>query len=212
MLMRLLMFELKHHFKNIYQYIYIYAFYLVSAAVYFFALPINEEHIYAASALLWVNAMLGALLLGGGSFDSDLKLGYLEQLRLSGVQLEGYIFSKIAIFTVLGGAPLLLLVAAVQQYASDPAMFAHYYVILPFASFIAISVVVLTAAIVAGINQAGFILGIISLPWLIPIIVFGSDAVTAESLWAQPAFWVLVGLAGFMLPAALLFGAAALKK
>jgi heme exporter protein B len=219
MLSYLLLFELKHYIKNIYQFIYIYGFYVLLLVIFSLVSPSAENAALAAKTLPWIAISLGALLLGAQQIEGDLASGYIAQLRLSRLPLEGYITVKIMLTTILGALPVLGLIPLLEAQMTMPptleaassALNALYWV-LPIAALASICVITLAATLIAGIPKAGLILQLISLPWLIPIILLGSDAANATSTSASPAFWLLIGLTGLLLPLSILLSAQALRE
>jgi len=162
-----------------------------------------------AGGVLWVAAVLAALLSLDRLFQADYEDGSLDLLALS-MPLEVAALAKIAAHWLVTGLPLTVLSVPLAV------MFA-----LPFGGTLVLAVSLLIgtpavsaigaigAALTLSIRRGGLILPLIVLPLLAPAVIFGSGAVLAalDGL-SNGAFYFL---AAFSLPAVLLspFAAAA---
>ncbi len=132
-----------------------------------------------APALIWLAVIFSAMLSFPAIFLEDYQDGNLAQLKLSGVSLMRVAIAKSISFALLSIAPLLL---------SIP--FASLVFDIPQKTILAISLSliiatpaltiygVLTSAILAG-RRGGFLIVLITTPFLIPLLIFGLGVVTA---------------------------------
>ncbi len=118
-----------------------------------------------APGVIWVAALLAALLSLDHLFLSDHRDGTLEQLVLAPFPLTLIVSAKIASHWLLTGVPLILMapVIALQFDLS------------------ADSILVLLASLLLGLRRGGVLIALLVLPLTIPLLVFGAGAVEASS-------------------------------
>lgn len=204
----MLAFELKHNIKNIYQYIYIYSFFIFTLLVFIFSMPAGTGLESYGHTPAWLALIAGILLLGPGCFAQDAEQGTITHIQLSPVALEGYIISK---FLVLAAITLVPAMAIIPAIASQGANIGGLYSVLPVAGGTMISLVILAAAITTGIRKAGAAMQLLVLPWAVPVIIFGSEAARAPEPLSSAPFWFLCGIAGIALPMMILISATSLR-
>ena len=167
-----------------------------------------------APALIWLALIFSAMLSFPSIFRSDYDDGTLIQFQLSGVSLLSLCTAKAISFTLLSILPLILSVPIAALFFDLPASVTFACLIsLCLAAPAIASYGTLAAAILAGRRSGGFLIVLMTTPFLVPLLIFGLEAVSgykAEGLGALE-FRVLIGLsligASVGLPAA----AAALK-
>ncbi len=163
-----------------------------------------------AGGVLWVAAILAALLSLDRLFQADYEDGSLDLIALGPLPLEASTLAKIAAHWLTTGLPLTLLSPVLgllfnlpaQGY---PALIASLAIGTPAASAIG----AIGAGLTLSIRRGGLILPLIVLPLLAPAIIFGAGAVLAAlDGFSNSALWLL---AAFSLSAVLLapFAAAA---
>jgi heme exporter protein B len=163
-----------------------------------------------AGGVLWVAAVLAALLALDRLFQADYEDGSLDLIALSPVSLEAASFAKIAAHWLTTGLPLTLL-SPVLALLFDLPLRAYPALIVSLAlGTPAVSAIgAVGAALTLSIRRGGLILPLIVLPLLAPAVIFGAGAVMgALDGLANGALWLL---AAFSTVAVLLapFGAAA---
>jgi heme exporter protein B len=164
-----------------------------------------------AGGVLWVAAVLAALLSLDRLFQADYEDGSLELIALSPLSLEGMAFAKIAAHWLATGLPLCVLSALLAVLYDLPwpgtsALAASLFIGTPAVSAIG----AVGAALTLSIRRGGLILPLIVLPLLAPAVIFGSGAVLAAldglangSLYLLSAFSLLaVSLSPFAAAAA----------
>jgi heme exporter protein B len=130
-----------------------------------------------ASGVLWVAAVLAALLSLDRLFQTDFDDGSLDVIVLSPLSLESIAIAKVAAHWLTTGLPLTLLspVLAVlfgMQGRSIGALAISLLVGTPAVS----AVGAVGAALTLAIRRGGLILPLIVLPLLAPVVIFGAAA------------------------------------
>ncbi|WP_017930550.1 heme exporter protein CcmB [Robiginitomaculum antarcticum] len=127
-----------------------------------------------APALLWIALILSVLLATGGSWQASLPDGYLEQLRLSGRSFAGFALSKALAMALTIIVPLLIAAFPVAIAFGQSAQAALGLTL----SLVLGSPAILAYALLAGaatlrLSQGGMVIILISLPFLVPTLMFG---------------------------------------
>ena len=157
-----------------------------------------------APGVLWVAALLSALLALEFLFRDDSHDGTLEQYALSGQSLTWLIFAKTAAHWLLTGVPLAL-VAPFVAGALGTSMQASPGIILTLAiGSLALSLVgSVGAALTLGIKRGGVLLSVLVLPLAVPILIFGARAtqlaVTGEDYTAPLELLAAIAVLGITL-------------
>jgi heme exporter protein B len=160
--------------------------------------------------VLWVAAILAALLSLDRIFQADYDDGSLDLIALSPLSLEASAAAKIAAHWLTTGLPLTLLSPVLGLLFNLPeqgyvALIASLALGTPAASAIG----AIGAGLTLSVRRGGVILPLIVLPLLAPAVIFGAGAVlSALDGLANGALWLV---AAFSLAAVLLapFAAAA---
>jgi heme exporter protein B len=152
-----------------------------------------------AGGVLWVAAVLAALLSLDRLFQSDYEDGSLDLITLSPLPLEAAALAKIVAHWLATGLPLTLLAALLAVLYALPlngtvALVLSLLIGTPAVS----SIGAVGAALTLSIRRGGLILPLIVLPLLAPAVIFGSGAVLAAldamangALYLLAAFSVL---------------------
>lgn len=166
-----------------------------------------------APGLLWVAALLAALLSLDSLFRGDHDDGALEQLLLSPHPLPLLALAKVAVHWLMTGLPLALMAPLLGVMLALPA---GSYLVL--AASLALGSAVLSligaigAALTVGLARGGVLISLLVLPLYIPVLIFGAGAVqaaiTGASVMAHLAILgallsVALGLAPFAIAASL---------
>jgi len=163
-----------------------------------------------APGVLWVAAVLAALLSLDRLFQGDFDDGSLDLIALSPLSLEGAAAAKIAAHWLTTGLPLTLLSPALALLFNLPQQgYAPLIVSLAVGTPAVSAIGAIGAGLTLSVRRGGLILPLIVLPLLAPAVIFGAGAVLAalDGL-ANGAIWFL---AAFSFVAVLLspFAAAA---
>ncbi len=167
------------------------------------------------SGVIWVTALLSALLSLDRLFLADFEDGSLEALALAPAPLELVVLAKILAHWLVSGlplailAPLLALILGVDA-AGYPALVAAMALGTPSLSLIG----AIGAALSLGARRSGVLLSLLVLPLYIPVLILGAGAVEAaiSGLGARPHLLILAAIAAAALPLAPLAAAAAIRQ
>ncbi|AVI61238.1 heme exporter protein CcmB [Halomonas sp. GFAJ-1] len=133
-----------------------------------------------APGLLWVAALLAALLSLDSLFRSDYEDGSLEQLLLAPQPLAALGLAKVAVHWLLTGLPLALMAPLLGIMLALPA---GSYLVLALSLALGTASLSLIgaigAALTVGLARGGVLLSLLVLPLYIPILIFGAGAVQA---------------------------------
>jgi heme exporter protein B len=131
-----------------------------------------------APGIIWVSALLAAMLSLDSLFRSDFDDGSLEQMLLSPHPLSVLVLGKVFAHWLVTGVPLLLIapLLAVFLGMSSSALTVLLVTLLlgtPVLSLIGAIGVALTV----GLRRGGMILSLLVLPLYVPVLIFASNAV-----------------------------------
>ena len=168
-----------------------------------------------APGIVWVSALLAALLPLDRLFGADFEDGSLDQLLLSGAPAASIALAKASAHWLVTGLPLLLAAwpLAVMLRMPDAAAPALLLALLP--GTLLLSLLGTTgAAIVLGARRGGVLLPVLLLPLTAPVLIFGTAAADAAAagMSARPHLLLLAGLLAAALPLAPLAAGAALRS
>lgn len=140
----------------------------------------NDPQLAAfAPAVLWVAALLAALLTLERLFRSDLEDGTLEQLCLSPTPLVGVVLVKCLAHWLLSGLPLVLLALPAATVLGQREALEVLVLSLALGTPILSLVGGFIAALTVGLARGGMLLPVLTLPLIVPVLVFGTGAVRA---------------------------------
>jgi heme exporter protein B len=163
----------------------------VFTALFFFAIvsslfplgigPETEMLRKIAPGVLWVGALLAAMLSLNRLFAADHQDGTLEQMALSPTPLALLVSGKVLAHWLVSGLPLVFLapVLGLQFDLSARALFVLMASLLlgtPLLSLIG----AIGAALTLGVRGGGVLLSLLVLPLYIPALIFGAGAVEAD--------------------------------
>ena len=167
-----------------------------------------------APGVLWVAALLAAMLSLGRLFSLDFADGTLEQMLLCPEPLTVIVAGKVLAHWLVSGLPLVLLapLLAVQfDLPSDAIEVLAVALLLgtPVLSLIG----AIGAALTLGLRGGGVLVALLVLPLYIPVLIFGSGAVSAQAsgLGSAAHLQLLAGLLAGSLALAPWATAAALR-
>ncbi|MGF1775775.1 heme exporter protein CcmB [Vibrio nomapromontoriensis] len=136
-----------------------------------------------AAGIVWVAALLAALLSLERLFKDDFQDGALEQMMLMPIPLPLVVMAKIVAHWLLTGLPLILISPLLSillslDFNTWLAVVLTLLVGTPTLSFIGAIGVALTV----GLQKGGVLLSLLVLPLYIPILIFATSAIDAASL------------------------------
>lgn len=140
-----------------------------------------------APSLLWITALLAALLAPGALFATDLDEGGIEVWMTSGVPLSWLALAKLLAHALVVALPLVLLSPLLGAWFG---LRGEALWMLPATMALGLPVLcwvgALGAALTLGLPRGGMLLALIVLPFYMPVLLFGSGAVHA-ALAGRPA-------------------------
>lgn len=145
--------------------------------------PAPETLARIAAGILWVAALMAALMSLERLFQADYEDGSLDLLALGGVPLPVIAAAKIAAhwlttaLPLIVAAPILAVILNLSQAAFGPLLLA-FLLGTPTLSLIG----GVGAALVLGSRRGGVLLALLILPLYIPILIFGVAAVEAGQI------------------------------
>jgi heme exporter protein B len=191
-------------------------FFLLAGALFPLAIgPAPETLARMAPGIVWVCALLAALLPLDRLFGADHEDGSLDLLLLSGLSPMALALGKAIAHWLTTGVPLLLAATplAVMLRMPDEAIPALLLALLPGTAVLSL-LGTLGAAIVLGARRGGVLLPLLVLPLAAPVLIFGVAAADAASvgLAARPHLLLLSALFAAALPLCPLAAGAALRS
>lgn len=131
-----------------------------------------------APGVIWVSALLAALLSLEGMFRSDFEDGSLEQLILSPHPLSVLVLGKVLAHWLVTGLPLILIAPLLALFLGlpDKAM-PTLWLTLILATPVLSLIGAIGVALTVGLRRGGMILSLLVLPLYIPVLIFASGAV-----------------------------------
>lgn len=176
--------------------------------------PSPELLLSVTPALLWMAALLAALLSLHRLFRPDFEDGTLEQMLLAREPLPLLVLAKVLAYWIGGGlvfvlaAPLVVLLLGVPPGAI-PVIMLSLLLGTPALGLIGAIGVALTLSL----PRAGLLLSLLVFPLYVPVLIFGAGAMHAAivGLPVAPPLYMLAGLLVLALTLAPLAAAAALR-
>ena len=149
-----------------------------------------------AGGVLWVGAVLAALLSLDRLFQGDFEDGSLDLIALSPLSLEGTALAKMLAHYLSTGLPLTLISPLLALlFNLPPAATETLFVSLLIGTPAVSAIGAIGASLTLSLKRGGLILPLIILPLLAPAVIFGSGAVSAgltggpgDGLWLLLAF------------------------
>jgi heme exporter protein B len=168
-----------------------------------------------ASGVVWVTALLAAMLSLDRMFLADYEDGSLEQLVLSPQPLTLLVLGKVAAHWLSTGLPLILVAPVLALMLNMPAEGIPVLLLAMLLGTPALSLIgAIGAALTLGARRGGTLAALLVLPLVLPVLIFGVGAIEAvlTGLGPRPHLLVLAGLTAFALALAPPVVAAALKQ
>ena len=135
-----------------------------------------------APGVLWVSALLAAMLSLQRLFATDYTDGSLEQMALSSTPLGLLVAAKALSHFLLSGLPLVLMAPVLGlQFGLDGRSLGILMLSLLLGTPTLSLIGSIGAALTLGVRGAGVLLSLLVLPLYIPILIFGAGAVEADA-------------------------------
>ena len=163
-------------------------FFLVAAALFPLAIgPAPETLGRLAPGIVWVCALLAALLPLERLFGADYEDGSLDQLLLCGLPAWAVALVKATAHWLVTGLPLLLAAAPIALMLRLKAELLPVLLAGLLPGTLVLSLLgTAGAAIVLGARRGGVLLPLLVLPLAMPVLIFGAGAVEAAATGLSP--------------------------
>jgi len=166
-------------------------------------------------AILWIGALLAALLGVDRLFREDREDGSLDLLHLSGLPLELVVLAKGIGHWLATGLPLAVAAPILGLLLGVPPSALGAAVLTLLAGTPALTLIgTIGAALMAAFGRGGLLAAVLVLPFTIPVLIFGVSAASAMIVGPMPflpPFLILCALSLIALVVAPIAGAAALR-
>lgn len=150
-----------------------------------------------APGVVWVAALLAALLSLPRMFAADYADGTLEQMLLSSEPLPVIVVAKVIAHWLVTGVPMTVFATVFGvmfdlSLEETAVMVASLFVGTPVLSFLG----GVGAALTLGLRSGGVLTSLLVLPLYIPVLIFGSGAsqAVAVAMSPTPHFMIVAGL------------------
>lgn len=133
-----------------------------------------------AAGVLWVGAVLAALLSLDRLYQGDFDDGSLDLIALSPLSLEQVALAKLLAHWLSTGLPLTLLSPVLALFFGLPGIGTEMLVLSLLIGTPAVSAVgAIGSSLTLSLKRGGLILPLLILPLLTPVVIFGAGAVSA---------------------------------
>ena len=154
-------------------------FFVLVVALFPLALGAQPNLLQAmAPGVIWVAALLAALLSLDGIFRSDFEDGSLEQFLLTDQPLTLLVLAKVLAHWLVTGLPLLVIAPLLAMFLG---LSEHALPVLALSLLLATPILSLIGAIgvalTVGLRRGGILLALLVIPLYIPVLIFASAAV-----------------------------------
>jgi heme exporter protein B len=191
-------------------------FFMLTAALFPLAIGPGPETLgRIAPGIIYVCALLAAILPLDRLFGSDFEDGSLDQLLLSGLPAAAVALMKAIAHWLVTGLPLLLIAAPVAVMLRMPGVALPPLLggLLPATMLLSLLGTV-GAALVLGARRGGVLLPLLVRPLATPVLIFGVSAADAASggLSPRPHLLLLAAMLAAAVPLCPLAAGAALRS
>ncbi len=156
-------------------------FFVIAAALFPFGVgPDPGLLARMAPGILWVTALLAAMLSFDRLFENDYADGTLELLAISPVPLWITVLAKVGAHWLTTGFPLLVASPVIGIMVNlEPEGYGILVGTMALGTAIISLIGALGAALSLGSRRSGVLLSLLVLPLVIPVLIFGAGAVEA---------------------------------
>ena len=156
-------------------------FFVLAAVLFPFGVgPVPDVLARIAPGVLWVTALLAAMLSFERLFQPDFEDGSLEQLALAPTALEWVALAKACAHWLATALPLIVAAPLIGVMLNLPASgFAPLIAAMALGTPTLSLIGTLGAALTLGARRGGVLLALLVIPLAIPVLIFGAAAVEA---------------------------------
>lgn len=146
-----------------------------------------------APGVIWILALLAALLSVEVMYRTDFADGTLEQVVLEARPLFLAVLGKAAAQWMMTGLPLVLIAPVAGFMLHLPAEQMGWLLLSLLLGTPTVTLIAgIGAALTVGINRGGTLLALIILPLYVPVLIFGTAVSESALLGASPSFPLLI--------------------
>ena len=136
-----------------------------------------------APGIIWVAALLSALLSLERLFKNDFSDGSLEQMLLSPQPLFIMVLAKISAHWLLTGLPIILIAPLLAlMLHMEPLAYPALMITLALGTPVLSLIGAIGVALTVGLKKGGVLLSLLILPLYIPVLIFATAAIEAAAL------------------------------
>ena len=168
-----------------------------------------------APGVVWVAALVAAILPLDRLFGADFEDGSLDLLLLSGLSAASLAAAKASAHWLTTGLPLLLAAGPLAEMLGMPGIGLPALLLGLLLGTAILSLIGTTgAAVVLGARRGGVLLPLLVLPLAVPVLIFGASAADAAitGLSPRPHLLLLAALLAAALPLCPIAAGAALRS
>lgn len=164
------------------------AFFLLVASLFPLALGAQSQRLQElAPGVVWVAALLAALLSLEALFRDDFADGSLDELLLSTSSLPGLVAAKVLAHWLASALPLILLAPLLALlFHLPPAAVSVLVLSLLLGTPVLSLLGAVCVALTVGLRRGGFLLTLLVLPLYVPVLIFASGSVATAASGAAP--------------------------
>jgi heme exporter protein B len=156
-------------------------FFVIAGTLFAFSVGPSPAVLAAiGGGVVWVCALLATLLPLDRLFGADFEDGTLDLLLLSGLSASAVALAKAVVHWLTTGLPLLLIAGPLAVMLRLPANHTPLLLLTLLPGTMLLSLLgTLAAAVTLGARRAAVLMPLITLPLMIPTLIFGTAAVTS---------------------------------
>jgi heme exporter protein B len=131
-----------------------------------------------APGIIWVSALLAAMLSLDSLFRSDFDDGSLEQLLLSSHPASVLVLAKVIAHWLVTGLPLVMVAPLLAMFLGLPYQALTILLLTLLLGTPVLSLIgAIGVALTVGLRRGGMILSLLVLPLYVPVLIFAGNAV-----------------------------------
>jgi len=159
-------------------------FFIIVASLFPLGIGAEKQMLrFLGPGVVWVAALLASMLALERLFASDYADGTLEQMLLTPQPLSVLVLGKVFAHWLLTGLPLVLIAPLIGlQYGLENQALVVMMAALLIGTPVLSLVGAIGAALTLGLRGGGILLSLLVLPLYIPVLVYGSGAVTVSAI------------------------------
>lgn len=176
---KILLLELRLLLRNSQEWLYPLGFFVLIVSL--FPITFTPDSILLNKFIpgyIWLAAFLSTTLSSETIFFGDIEDGYLDQIMLSNIPLTFFLMVKLLARWIISILPLIFLIPLIGALFHLSTMTLIILCgSLCIGSIVLLLINSLCAALTLGLRQQGILLGLLALPLITPILIFGVGAI-----------------------------------